>query len=330
MVQRYTNVSGIPLSVAVFLATDNYDYSGEENNISATTLLKPIRQLILRSRLPPSESRVDLTDQMANRVGSAIHDGIERAWLNNHANAMLSMGISQRVVDLIKINPSKQDLIDFPDTIPVYMEERATRKIGKYTISGKYDHVFDGRVEDFKTTTTYKAMSGSSDDDYSMQGSIYRWLSPDKITKDTMAIQYIFTDWSKLSAMQNPLYPQKRFQEHIVPLISVAATENWITNKLALLESLFHVPEEELPLCTDKELWRKKSQYKYYKNPEKTARSTKNFETEVEALTYKAIEGKGVGIVLERPGGVRACVYCAGYSLCSQKDSLIANGDLVL
>ena len=47
---KYINTEDTPLSVAVFLATDHYDY--DPNTISATRLLKPIRQTILSGRVP--------------------------------------------------------------------------------------------------------------------------------------------------------------------------------------------------------------------------------------------------------------------------------------
>ena len=35
-----------------------------------------------------------------------------------------------------------------------------------------------------------------------------------------------------------------------------------------------------------------------------------------------------VGVVLTVPGEAKACKYCKAFSLCSQKDALIASGDL--
>jgi hypothetical protein len=81
-------------------------------------------------------------------------------------------------------------------------------------------------------------------------------------------------------------------------------------------------------LCTDEDLWRTEPVYKYYANPNKTARSTKNFDSKQDAYVFMAQAGKG--IVLEKPGQVTACKYCSAFSLCSQKDALINAGDLVL
>ena len=155
----YSNVSEVPLSLAVFLATDNYDHNEDPNTISATSLIKPLRQIILSARVPESDGITDLTQMVASRMGSAIHDGIERAWKTNHVNAMVAMRFPARVIDLVRINPEPEDLFD--GCIPVYLEQRSHRKLGKHTISGKFDFVGDGRVEDFKTVHVH-GLDGST------------------------------------------------------------------------------------------------------------------------------------------------------------------------
>lgn len=324
---KYANTSSVPLSLAIFLATDNYDHNPDSNTISATALIKPVRQLVLSARVPEDLSPVDLVNLVPSRMGSAIHDAIERSWKDNYKPAMEALGYPKRVIEKIKINPETHELTD--GTIPVYMEQRAHKQVGKFTVSGKYDFIGDGRVEDFKTTSTYTAMNNTNDEKYIWQGSIYRWLNPVIITKDEMAIQFIFTDWSKAKAMQDPKYPQQRIQQRLLPLKSLQETDAFVRRKLAQIEQYWEAKEEELPPCTDADLWRSEPVFKYYKNPENTKRSTKNFDNRHDAqLRY--IEDGSVGKVVEVPGQVTACKYCSAFAVCSQKDALIASGDLVL
>lgn len=326
MQQRYTNVSNVPLSMAVFLATDSYDYVDDPNYISTTSLIKPLRQLILASRVKQEDTSVDLVNMVPSRIGSAIHDTIERAWKTNYRNAMKLLGYPKRVIDRVVINPSKEELTD--DTVPIYLEQRSLKKVGKWTIGGKFDFVGDGRVEDFKSTSTYTAINKTKDDDYILQGSIYRWLQPEIITRDEMAIQFIFTDWSAARANSDPAYPQARIQQRVLKLKSLAETDAFIKRKLRLIEQYWDSPEEEIPYCTDEELWRSDPVFKYYKNPAKTSRSTKNFDTKQEAYQRLAEDGH-VGMVVEQPGQVTACRYCPGFGLCTQKDQLLAARDLL-
>ena len=323
MPQQYINTSAVPLSVAVFLATDNYDH--DTSTISATALLKPLRQLILSARVSNEDAVVDLIQLVPSRMGSAIHDGIERAWKDNYKVAMTALGYPKKVIDKVQINPKPEQLID--GAIPIYLEQRAKKQVGKHIVSGKFDFVGDGRVEDFKTTSVYTAIHGTNDEKYSWQGSIYRWLNPKLVTKDQMAIQFIFTDWSRQKAMQDPKYPPQRIQQRIIPLKSIQETDAFIKRKLNQIDELWDLPEDKLPLCTDEELWRSDPVFKYYKNPQKTARSTANFDSKQEAYLRLAQDGN-VGIVVEKPGQVTACKYCSAFSICSQKDQLIAAGDL--
>ena len=327
MQPRYTNVSNVPLSMAVFLATDGYDYVDDPNYISATSIIKPLRQLILASRVKGDDVAVDLTNMVASRMGSAIHDSIERAWKSNYKGALQILGYPSKVIEKVRINPSKEELE--PDSIPIYLEQRGFKKVGKWTIGGKFDFVGDGRVEDFKSTSTYTAINKSKDNDYILQGSIYRWLNPDIITRDEMAIQFIFTDWSAAKARADANYPQSRIQQRVLKLKSIQETEAFITRKLRMIEMYWDAKEEQIPECSDEDLWRSEPVFKYYKNPAKTSRSTKNFEHRQDALQRQAEDGH-VGVVIEQPGQVTACRYCAGFSICSQKDKLIAAGDLLL
>lgn len=322
----YTNHSGIAFPLAVFLATDYYD-TQDSQTISATTLLKPIRQIILSKRIDPTTEPVDIASLVASRLGSAIHDSIEKAWTTNHKQALSALGLSNKIIDNIKVNPTKEELK--PNDIPVYLEQRVSKPMANYKVSGKFDFVAEGTVHDFKSTSVYTYINQSNAEKYALQGSIYRWLNPELINQDYMYIHYIFTDWSSAQAKQSNDYPNSRLLTQKYPLKSLQETEKFIKNKINLIQMYEDTDEKELPLCTDEELWRKPTQYKYYANPE-AKRATKNFDNISEAYAYMSSKGAGKGIVKEVKGSVSACKYCSAFSLCSQKDSLIATGELIL
>lgn len=328
MPQKYANVSEVPLALAVFLASDNYDYDNTPNTISATTLLKPLRQIILPSRIPAGEALPNLVDMMQSRMGAAIHDGIERAWTKNHVPALQALGYPQRVIDRVVINPDRKTLK--PDQIPVYMEQRLSRKVGKWTVTGKFDFVGEGRVQDFKSTSVFTYKNQVNADKYSWQGSIYRWLDSGLITESVMDIHYIFTDWKANMAKTDPNYPPKRTITQKYDLKSEQETDAYIRNKLAMIEKYWDAAEGDIPLCDDEDLWRSEPIFKYYKNGDTTSkRSTKNFPTRPEAVIYMSSNGN-TGAIKEVPGQVTACKYCPAFAACSQKDQLIASGDLLM
>ena len=328
MTQTYANVGDVPLALAVFLASDYYDFDNTPNTISTTTLLKPLRQIILPSRIPAGEAMPNLADMMNNRMGSAIHDGIEKAWVTNHGPAMQALGYPQRVIDRVRVNPTDEELTE--DIIPIYLEQRLKRQMGKWIITGKFDFVGEGRVQDFKTTSVWTYKNQVNANKYIQQGSIYRWLNPTMIHQDEMDIHYIFTDWKGGMQKSDPSYPPRRFHKQTFPLMALGDTEHFIRTKVNLIDQHWDTEEELLPPCDDEELWRSEPVFKFYKSGDTTkSRSTKNFDTRQEAVIFMSTNG-GTGAIKEVPGQVMACKYCPAFAICSQKDALIASGDLLI
>ncbi len=340
--QRFTNVSNLPLALAAFLASDDYDYDPTPNTISATTLMKPLRQIILADRLaqkaalePTSITLPDIMDRAANRMGASIHNSIEMVWKDpgRRNSALLALGLPAGVIRKVVVNPEDDYVRAHPDCIPVYMEQRLRRKIGKWTVTGKFDFVAEQQVQDFKTANVLSYKKQRNADKQILQGSLYRWLDAGqplrKITKPTMVILHMFMDWMAAMARNNSDYPPHRMMKQILELKSEQETDNWVKNKLALIEKYWDAPEEEIPECEGEDLWRSEPNFKYYKSGDINAkRSTKNFDTRTEAYTYMAVDMGGIGAVKEVPGTVKACHYCNSFDVCSQKDRLIASGEL--
>ena len=321
----YTNNSNIHLCLAVWLARDSYDYNPDPMVVSATRLIRPLRQIILGSRnqnKPTNET--DIASFIASRMGTALHDSVERAWNEETEDSLLKLGYPEDVINKMAINPDKHD----PNKINIYLENRDHRKLGDYTISGKYDFVSEGQVQDIKSTGTYGYMKGDTNN-YILQGSIYRWISPEIITEDSMLIHYIFTNWSKLEAMKNREYPQTRVLSITLPLMSLTDTQNYITKKLADVEKYKNSPDRDIPLCTKKDLWMDDPIWAYYKNPANTERSTKNF-TSVDEANLRLIKDGNVGIVVKRNAKAKACNWCPALGNCQQAQNLIRAGLLDL
>lgn len=325
--QQVTNNSNLPLSIAVWLAHDDYDHDSRENHISATSLLKPLKQLILSNRVD-NEAKDDIVGLIPSAMGSSIHNGIEAAWVGSYAKNLEKLGYPKRVIERIRVNPSSEDLKADPDIIPIYLEVRSEKEIDGFIISGKFDFIGDGRLEDFKTTSVYTFMKGTKDEDYINQGSIYRWLNPDKVTRDDMAIQFIFTDWQG-SRTREPNYPNMRTVEKKFMLNSYQATEAFVRKQLATIKKYWDKPESEIPECNDDDLWRKPTVYKVYKDEKaKRAMSGGVFDEDKRGAERFARE-KGA-IVKTFPGEVVACRYCKAFEICEQKQKYLDSGELQL
>jgi hypothetical protein len=322
---KFTNSQDIALPVAVWLASDDYDGINEDNAISVTSLMKPVREIVLAGRATGEPMAQDIQQLIASSYGTAIHDAIEKAWLSNPEQTLRDLGYPKKVAEKLRINPDEPD----EDNINVFMENRESRVIAGITVNGKYDFVIEEEVHDFKTTGTYSWINDSKADDYILQGSMYRWLNPTKITSDYITIHFIFTDWSALQAKTSKGYPPLRIMSRKYELMPLGKTEEWIRSKLSEIRRFAAAPDNEIPLCTPKELWQSDPVYKYYRDPNKTTRSTKNYKTQAEALARLAQDGNK-GLVLTTFGAPKKCAFCAALNNCAQADQYIAEGKLKL
>lgn len=316
MTINYSNETGINLPMALWLLNDTYDHVSKPNYISATQLLKPTREIVLARQNKKEDKAIEISTLIKSRLGTALHDSIEAAWLNKDAIAKACelVGIAPSMANQIVINP--EEIAE--DEIPVYMEQRAFKEIDGFLIGGKYDLVMAGDLHDYKSTGTFSYVKQSNAKKYIQQGSIYRWLNPEIITNDIFTINYLFTDWVAYK-ITTANYPPYAVMEQHFELLSLEDTETFIREKLADITMFSEAEQIELPLCTDEELWKDAPVYKYYKNPT-AARATKNFDIASEA--YALITKNGCGIVKEVQSEAKACNYCSAMPFCSQADDL--------
>lgn len=318
----YTNNKDISLPIAVWLAAaDGYDLEPAPNKLSATSLLGPIKALILQKRILQEDIKIDISHLLAPRLGTAVHTAIEEAWIKQHRQALTDLGYPPDVVARTVVNPTEVK----EGMIPVYLEKRTEREIDGYIISGKFDLVVDGALHDVKTTKTYSYIKGSNDKDYTIQGSIYRWLNQDIITEDYLTIEYIFTDWTPFKAQSDPSYPPFQVTPKRFSLLSLQETEDYIKQRIALYKENVDKNQEDMPQCSPLELWQEPTVWAYYKDPNKTSRSTKNFDRKDDAYRRYADDGS-TGLVVERPGKVKRCYYCSARPICLQAEELENQG----
>jgi len=323
-----TNLNNLSMSIAVWLADDDYDHNKDTNTLSATSLLKPTKSILLSSSIPTQAASVDVLDLVPSRMGTALHTAIEQAWLKTDLKDTLAkLNLPNKIRNNIVVNPNPEDLTE--DSIPIYMEIRRERELLGFTITGKFDFICDGVLEDFKSTSTFNWINQSNKQKYIEQGSIYRWLNPDLITEDYMRIQYIFTDWSAVKAKSDPTYPKSRIVTEKYPLMTPGETEAFIANKLNELIRYKDIDQSAMPVCTAEEIWQRPAVYKYYKNPANKTRSTKNFDEYWQAY-QRYVDDGSIGEIVTVEGSVGFCRYCPAVSICEQAHDYIRKGQLIL
>lgn len=315
-----SNDHNLSLLMAVWLLHDNYDYNDEPNYISATSLLRPIKQIILAKHVLTEEKVMDVSERISATLGNAVHDSIETVWRDpaQRSRALKMLGIPEWVRENICVNPTPEYLLQNPNAIPIYLEYRVINEINGFKIGAKLDSIIDRKLLDVKSTSVYTYLKSRKEEDHALQLSIYRWANPDLIDGEYGFIQFVFTDWQKFMTYNDEDYPKTRIIEQPIKFLSIEETERFIINKLNQIRDLWDKPEEELPECTDKDLWRGETVYKYFSNPD-NQKATKNFDTD-KSGAYAHLAEKGKGLIKEVPGQVKACAYCPAYKVCKQKD----------
>ncbi len=278
---KYTNNHNLPEYMVKWLMHDDYDYVS--GTISATTLLKPSRAYVLSHR-HQGELSVDAADLLAIRYGSALHESFENVLLGQ------------------------------------IQETRYFADINGFRISGKPDMVIDNQLHDLKSTSVWSYIYNSKDDDFIKQISIYRLLLHKNGIEvlDTGIIDFLFTDWSKSKAAQDASYPQLRYSQKELKLLSIEDTEIFITERLETFENAF----ESLPGCTAEELWQSETTYALKKDGRKSAIKVYSDLTEAN----EAAKEDDKLYVETRPGTVKRCSYCVAAPFCDQCKRLKEHG----
>jgi len=332
---KITNDFGVDLPLAVWLLQDGYnsgaDVAPPGELISVTTLMKSTKQLILQRQVDYAQTTMDVSEQVARRMGHSIHDSIERAWTEGDwQQAMRTLHYPQAIIDRVRINPTKEQLelaeIRGEELICIYLEKRGFKQFGGLVITGQMDFLIGNSYRDFKSTSTFAWTSTNKDADYILQGSLYRWIMPDLIKNDVMRIQFIFTDWLKYRAKVDSKYPQAKVAFREFPLMSLGETEQWVIDKIAHIKDQVGKPQDQMEPCTDKQLWRAEDTFKYYAKEEtakKKGRCTKRFDSYTDAELHRQAKGKGV--VVKDAGEVKACTYCPAFPVCEQRKNYFSD-----
>jgi len=219
----------IPIFDAIQVHRNEYD-SGD-TDYSVTTLLDPPRVVHLNKR---HQKDVDLwiQDLMHSFDGTASHAYLEYCL--------------DKVLD--KAGEKKYK-----------MEERLRTVIKDRKVSGAYDILWMAKKSlwDLKKTSTWKGMFGDKVD-WAAQQNIYRYLMwfNHKFEVGQLNIMAWFRDWSKNNKMRyGREYPTWPIMAYRLPNWDFNDTFNFMEERVQLMIDNEDVKDDDLPLCTYKEMW---------------------------------------------------------------------------
>ena len=222
---KITNNTGISDVMHWFLSQDFYDGEEAKGTLSATTLLDPIRKIILKERYK-DEITEESVDRLWSLYGSAVHAVLERA----------------------------EGEIAGKKVVPI---QRLYAKVFGEIISGKYDLILEDKLYDFKVTSAWSIAYKSKYKDYATQLSIYRWLywkSKGIELNKKGHILAILRDWNKSNLIKKG-YPKTPIVEIKIDLIPFSIIEDQIKNRVVQIQNQRKLEEKDIQECTDSERW---------------------------------------------------------------------------
>lgn len=290
---KITNRNKLPQP---FVDAVSSDYKAKEKRYSVTTLLKPVREIMLMRR-HGDEIETDVSDMIWAIFGTAFHSVLERSSEAKH---------------LLK-------------------EKSLQMKFSDYTLSGRSDlyNTASGCVVDYKVCTAFKVLKKDFED-YRLQGLMYALMLRNmgyKVRKAQFIL--VLRDWQKNKAKFDKAYPQSQVfvKEFKFTDADFEFITKWIIDKFAEIEIAEKLADDALPECTVVDRWNSGQMFAVMKKGRKAALRVLSSKEEAE----KYQEAHDGDFIQERQGEDKKCKeycsccrFCSYYNKCVKEDSVNA------
>ena len=204
-----TNRLGLPQ--AIVDAVTNDPYSRGASDISVTQLIQPPYQRQLRLQHEPIE---DASDRIWSLVGQVGHGIVERAYPQAYTEAA-----------------SKLSTKEVHDTYGVVAERRLFMKVNGWTVSGQFDVIEKGHLQDYKFTSVWSVI-GDTKTEWINQLNLLRLLAiQEGIEIKQLGIIAILRDWIEAGAPGVRPTPERK-------LVQESTVLEWILADLDQLDLL--------------------------------------------------------------------------------------------
>lgn len=226
---RITNKYNLPQELITILERDLREPI--PHKYSVTELLKPIKEIILWRRYYDIITQ-DASELIVASFGTAFHTMME---------GVTTADAEERIE--VEISPG------------VYL-------------TGRYDKFKNFELHDYKTTSVGKWQRGDFSE-YKRQGLMYAWLlRKNGVYVEKCVFHMFLKDHSLSRASRSDNYPDVAYQTYEFNVTSTDLTEieKYITERIALIESLLDVPDNQLPMPTHDESWYTGDKYAVMKN----------------------------------------------------------------
>ena len=271
---KLTNKLNLPYGFVKACATKKHNKDGE---ISATTLLKGVKEIILTDR-HWDDIECDASDFVWAIWGTAVHS------LMDHEGET-----------------------DF-------CEEIIAKKIGEKKLTGKFDNydMSSGVITDYKTCSAWK-VKFEDFADWRKQGLIYAYLLRENGFPVTACrFTSLIKDHSRTEARRDSSYPQSPVYvyEFNVTDSDIESIIPFIEEKIKFVSEWEKLPDDKIPPCSAAERWATPDKWAVMKTGRKSAVRVLDSEQDAADLCARL----GVGHFVEYRKGVSR--KCEDYCIC--------------
>jgi len=267
---KITNNLNLPAGFVRACSTNKHNKPGR---LSATTLLKGIKEIILTER-HFDEIEIDVADQIWAIWGTAVHALLEHEGADEVA----------------------EEYVELP--------------MSGITITGRIDN-FDlrkGIITDYKTASTWKVKFADFDD-WKKQGLIYAMLLIESCFEvKKCRFVALLKDHSKTDAERDASYPQSPvfIYEFNITDDDIKYISEFCENKIKDYLRYKDIADEYIPECTAEERWQKPEKYAVMKSGRKSAVKLFDDKESAEAMAIEV-----GGYIEHRQGEPTKCKgYC--------------------
>lgn len=278
---KITNKLGLPEPLV--RAVQNDPYSRGDADFSVTDLLKSPRQLWL-TRRHEDEIAVDVADRIWALLGQAIHAILERAGMDN-----------------------------------AFVEERLYWTVLGRKISGATDLFTTEGLWDWKVTSAWTLVYKSRFEEWERQLNMYDFLFHKAgFDSPRLRIGTLLRDWSRTQALRSNDYPRHNAVPVQVKQWTHDQQHEFILARVKRLIDAESLPDDDLPHCTDEEMWAQPTKYAVMKEGRKSAVKVCDTEQVAQQIISEQKDPAKHRIEL-RPGTRNRCAdYCDAAPYCNQ------------
>jgi hypothetical protein len=265
-------------------------------------------------------------DYSASQLGKSPRE----YWLNKRHHDKLTSDVSDNIWALF--GTAVHYVLEKSATENQITEQYMSTEIEGKTFSGTSDCLEQNEtgytVIDYKTTSVWSIVYKDRIIEWEKQLNSYAYLFKESgfdITE--IKVIAILRDWQKSKAKFDPNYPQSQVVEITIPVWETEAQKNYIAGCIRNTELFKDIPDNELPLCTDEELWKSPAKFAIMKDGRKSAvRVLDSNDDAVKYIEDKKLDEKHS--IVERKSKAKKCLYCNCTAVCEQYKTMLENGEV--